>query len=527
MVDYVLTGDKNEFGNFSCIKLDEMKARGGAGSIWTVSGQKNIVAKIYHKDVNIREYQPKIEAMISSRPASLNKTSINTLFPPYTWPLSQLTQGGSFVGYLMPKIDFTIGVSLERFLNRKSRQVDKLSNFVSNRHLLAHNLAHSIKDIHDKGHLIVDLKPQNLVVHREKYLISVLDTDGFYIGLGEDKSHFAKQFTPEYIAPEFIKSLPSSVDIQQDYFALAVLIFRLFNNGIHPFQAGMKRSNKTINEMVYRKNYAYGLAGNRGLIPSRFSEHEAWPKDLREAFDQAFRSRNRPTCNDWTTLLSQFNPTVNERAQICPNDTDHVRLDKRCGTCELQEKLNRKSSLQNNQNTSTSTPKQKNISTKNTQTNIEKRKIFKSNLIKRSIYMSFVIYVVWSIGFNYLLEPDFDIIIWMIDRFGTNAIWTLSYVIGIAVFLYAYNRGNPRRDCPNCGAYAGALKFQESDQDFVCWRYQTKNGRPDKRYKYNPKLFKMISYWHCSYCDSVLRYDHELSAHPNEITTRVTSKFVI
>ena len=96
-----------------------MKARGGAGSIWTVSGQKNIVAKIYHKDVNIREYQPKIEAMISSRPASLNKTSINTLFPPYTWPLSQLTQGGSFVGYLMPKIDFTIGVSLERFLNRQ------------------------------------------------------------------------------------------------------------------------------------------------------------------------------------------------------------------------------------------------------------------------------------------------------------------------------------------------------------------------------------------------------------------------
>ena len=60
----MLTGDKNEFGDFSRIKLDEMKARGGAGSIWTVSGQKNIVAKIYHKDVNIREYQPKIEAMI-------------------------------------------------------------------------------------------------------------------------------------------------------------------------------------------------------------------------------------------------------------------------------------------------------------------------------------------------------------------------------------------------------------------------------------------------------------------------------
>ena len=56
----MLTGDKNEFGDFSRIKLDEMKARGGAGSIWTVSGQKNIVAKIYHKDVTFVNTNPKL-----------------------------------------------------------------------------------------------------------------------------------------------------------------------------------------------------------------------------------------------------------------------------------------------------------------------------------------------------------------------------------------------------------------------------------------------------------------------------------
>lgn len=523
----MLTGDTTEFGDFSRITLDEMKARGGAGSIWTVDEQNNIVAKVYHESVNVREYEPKIEAMIASRPSSLNKSNIDALFPPYTWPISKLKKDGFFVGYIMPKIDFTVGVSIERFMNRKSRQIDNLSNFTGNRHLLAHNLAHSIGEIHNKGHLVVDLKPQNLVVHRQKYLVSVLDTDGFYISSGKSKAHNAKQFTPEYIAPEFIKGSPSKVDIQQDYFALAVLIFRLFNNGVHPFQAGMKRSNKTINEMIYRKYYAYGLSGNRGLIPSRFSEHEAWPKDLREAFDQAFRSRKRPTCDDWTKLLSQFNPAKNERAQMCQNDSDHILLDKRCGSCELQTKLTITASPQNNgKNTSSKTKTQRTVN-KTASTRTGNGKSVKSNLIKRSLYMSFLLYISWSMGLNYVLAPQFDILFWAQERFGTNASWSIAYMTCLALVYYIANRGNPRRDCPSCGAYAGGLQFQKSEKEFVCYRYQTKRGTPDKRYKLNPKLFKMNTFWRCRYCESDLKYVHELSATPNKVTTKAISKFVI
>ena len=526
-MDFMLTGDSTEFGDFSQITLDEMKARGGAGSIWTIAEHNYIVAKVYHDSVNIREYEPKIEAMIASRPTSLNKDSIDALFPPYTWPLSKLTKNGIFVGYVMPKIDFTIGVSLERFMNRKSRQIDNLSNFTGNRHLLAHNLAHSIGDIHNKGHLVVDLKPQNLVVHRQKYLISVLDTDGFNISLGKDKAHHAKQFTPEYIAPEFIKSTPDNVDIQQDYFALAVLVFRLFNNGIHPFQAGMKRSNKTINEMVYRKYYAYGIAGNRGLIPSKFSEHEAWPKDLREAFDQAFRSRNRPTCNDWTTLLSQFNPSSNKRAQVCQNDPDHILLDERCGSCEVQTRLHTSTSPHNIGKTTLSKPKDQHAAKRAATTSTGKRKLIKSKLIKRSLLMSFLIYISWSVGLHYVFAPEFDVEFWVQERFNMNAHWTASYIFGIALFYYTANRGNPSRDCPSCGAYAGGLKFQKNEKEFVRYRHQTKRGTPDKRYKLNPKLFKMTTFWRCSYCESDLKYIHELSATPNKVTTQVISKFVL
>ena len=141
--------------------------------------------------------------------------------------------------------------------------------------------------------------------------------------------------------------------------------------------------------------------------------------------------------------------------------------------------------------------------------------------------MSFLIYITWSLGLHYVFAPEFDIKFWVQERFNINARWTASYIIGLALFYYMANRGNPRRDCPSCGAYAGGLKLQKNEKEFVRYRHQTKRGTPDKRYKLNPKLFKMTTFWRCSYCESDLKYIHELSATPNKVTTQVISKFVL
>lgn len=528
MVVTMLVGDKNEFGDFRHIVIKEAKAKGGAGSIWTLENNDNFVAKIYHDHVNLNSYEPKIDAMLTTRPKALDHYAVGENFPPYTWPITKVMKSKKFVGYLMPKVDFSRGKSLERFLNKKSRHVDNLSHYTGNRHLIAHNLAQSVADIHNSGHLIVDLKPQNLIVNRRDYLISVLDTDGFSISANGRMLHPAKQFTPEYIAPEFINKTPEKVDIQQDHFALAVIIFRLFNNGIHPFQAGMKRSHKTINEMVKRRYYAYGLEGNKGLIPSRFSEHSVWPTDLREAFDQAFKSKDRPTGRDWVTLLSQFNPNTNSRAKKCSLDINHVILDDRCPSCEINEKLKTPEDHHSNRSHArTEITKAKTTSPSKNSSQPKNKSFLKINLLKQSLISSVLIYFTFSLGWHYFSENSFDVFIWIRERFETNLAWTLFYIVILAVLYYRSNRGNPHRDCPNCGAFAGSLKFLRKEESFIRWKHQTKSGRPDKRYRSNPKLFEMTTYWHCSYCESDLKFVHELAASPNKIRTKVKSRSIM
>jgi len=524
----MLVGDKNKFGDFRRIILKEAKAKGGAGSIWTLENNDNFVAKIYHDHVNLNSYEPKIDAMLANRPKSLENYAVGENFPPYTWPITKVMKSKKFLGYIMPKIDFDYGKSLERFLNKKSRQIDGLSHYVGNRHLIAHNLAQSVADIHNSGHLIVDLKPQNLIVNRNNYLISVLDTDGFAISHRGKLVHSAKQFTPEYIAPEFIKKTPDKVDIQQDYFALAVIIFRLFNNGIHPFQAGMKRSSKTINEMIMRRYYAYGLAGNKGLVPSRFSEHNAWPNDLREAFDQAFKSKNRPTSRDWVNLIRQFNPNTSSRANNCSIDNNHIKLDGRCPTCEISEKIRTPSKPSIiKSGVEISKANARNITpTKSSSLPTNKTSI-KRNLLRKSFVSATLIYLIFSLGWYYFAVEHFLLLDWARERFQTNILWSTFYIFVLAIIYYRSNRGNPRRDCPNCGAFSGALKFVKSDQQFRRWRHQTKSGRPDKRYKSNPKLFEMTTFWHCDYCDTDLRYVHELASSPNRNSTKITGKYIL
>ena len=526
----MLNGEITEFGDFSLVELQDKKARGGAGSIWEIKNQQNFVAKIYHENIDTAGYEAKVDAMLLSRPNALDAKNTFERFPAYTWPITKLTESNKFVGYVMPKLDFSKCVSLERFLNKKSRLVDNLSDFVGNRHLIAHNLASAIDSIHAAEHLVVDLKPQNLIVERKKYLISVLDTDGFAIASSGRVTYPAKQFTPEYIAPEFINKLPHQVTIQQDYFALAVIIFRLFNNGIHPFQAGMKRSNKTINEMVKRKYYAYGLTGDKGLIPSRFSEHQAWPKDLREAFDQAFKSKRRPSGADWTSILGQFNPSTSVRAKTCSMNVNHVRLDNRCPQCELIENSQR-ISFETQQRISKKQKRKISSQVKNqqvsTQNNCHKKTILKRNLIKKAFCVGTGVYITFSLGWYFFSDANFELIEWLKFRFDTNLTWSLAYIFSLSILYYRANRGHPNRDCPGCGAYANSLKFLKSEKDFVRWRHQTKAGLPDRRYKLNPKLFEMKTYWECKYCDSELKFIHDLSATPRKTSVNITHKHIL
>ena len=202
----MMRGDNTDVGDFSSFSLGEKKASGGAGEIWTIKKHPNFVAKIYHDHVDFSEYEKKIRAMIDNKPDFETHKLFGKLYPECTWPISRIEDSGKFKGYIMPQIDFSSSATLGRFLNKKSRDVDGLTGFLGHRFTIAHNLALNVSKIHQRNHLIVDLKPQNILIQKQELFVSVLDTDGFTIVSEDGETFPAQQFTPEYVAPEFIKN---------------------------------------------------------------------------------------------------------------------------------------------------------------------------------------------------------------------------------------------------------------------------------------------------------------------------------
>ena len=89
---------------------------------------------------------------------------------------------------------------------------------------------------------------------------------------------------------------------EQDKFALAVMIFKLLNNGIHPF-SGVPRINDeemlSIQNRIEQYHYAYGLWPDTYQAPHPYSIHEFFDKKTLELFERAFvRGGKRPTAEE-------------------------------------------------------------------------------------------------------------------------------------------------------------------------------------------------------------------------------------
>ena len=319
-------------------KVGPRFAGGGAGDIYRLPEVPGEVLKLYKTEMDRVLYAPKLEAMLERTP----KLPASKNFQQLAWPISIAEDyKHQFLGFTMPEIDFDRSVSLERMLQRRMRQVSGLPDFYGYRFSAAYNLAVSVAALHKNGHYIIDLKPVNCRLHPDKMLISVLDCDGFSIKGESGKRFHANQFTPEYIAPEASQNKPDELGEKQDLFALAVIIFRLLNNGLHPYQARLPKgvNGGTIQEMINANYYAYGSKNSSKCSPARQSIHESFPDDLRKMFDQAFQRSTRPKAAKWRDVLKEYaDPSSGKLIRCINNPEEHAYFDhdKGCGWCSLE-----------------------------------------------------------------------------------------------------------------------------------------------------------------------------------------------
>jgi serine/threonine protein kinase len=308
-----------------------------AGQVWA--------AKIYHDQHQIN--LEKVKAMIEKTPTNAVVSDDNgNFFPQLAWPTALLKDdAGKVVGYLMPLVDTTESFTLDHYydqiLFKKLNSPDEQA--LSYKLEIARNLCALVAEMHLQGHYLIDCKPQNIRVFKKNHRICLIDCDGFSIN-GGVRTYPAELLSPDYIAPEVYRNntKPSKLGSEQDRYAVAVILFQLFNRGTHPFQGVNQNANitaSTNDERAGQGLYPYGLTPDQRVKPRPQSTIQFWDFATRTLFDFAFTGKpeNRPSAAVWATHLETLlNKKSLQRCTKFPNSVDHIRLrDMPCPACYL------------------------------------------------------------------------------------------------------------------------------------------------------------------------------------------------
>ena len=328
-------------GRLEEVQLGELINKGGAaGKIYVNELNKQTVAKIFHNKLKSSTNRQKLEAMLLNRPKFPPLVKDGVEYAQIAWPEAILEDDEGFcVGYLMPLIKMEEAVSLDHLMQKAIRKKLKLTDNYSHRIFAAYNMASMVTALHKCGHYIVDLKPSNVFVYKENMMVAMVDCDGFSIQ-GERKRYPAEFVSEEYIYPEGMEQGCDDMGEEQDKFAMAVIIFKLLNNGIHPF-SGIPRKNDeemlTIQNRIEKYHYAYGLWPDTYQAPSAYSLHEYFDKTTLEMFERAFtKSGNRPSAYEWQEHLWKLLHSL----KTCKKNHNHAYFtSKGCGLCMMEEKF--------------------------------------------------------------------------------------------------------------------------------------------------------------------------------------------
>jgi DNA-binding helix-hairpin-helix protein with protein kinase domain len=325
-------------GKAEPVRLKDIGKSGGAGEVFAVEGRTELVAKIYHATIGeaqLAQYARKIRWMIRNRPELPEIPAGHHGVVQLAWPVGLVMQGSRFAGFMMEKVDFDRTLELDYLLTRRQAAAEGFNADFGKLVTVCYNLAALVNCLHGRKIAVVDLKPINLKVYKSELYVSILDCDGFHIYSDGFVSE-APQVTPEYLAPEFHGRAVTGPETQ-DGFALATIIFRLLNFGIHPY-AGIAASRTPYPpELAGRIQlglYPYGRRSSAHVRATPASVHECFPESIRELFDRSFARGGgaRASAAEWADVLGGFASRSGGRMAPCPRG--HLQFaDKPCPTC--------------------------------------------------------------------------------------------------------------------------------------------------------------------------------------------------
>lgn len=283
--------------------LGDEIASGREGTVYELREEPELVAKLFDGGV-AAEKHAKVRAMAATRPA--DPTRDRASFPALAWPQAPLYDArgdGSFVGYLMPRLETERYESAQR--DARERLAHDESAF-DDRLRTALNLALTVDLVHEQGHAVGDLNHENVLVADGR--VTLIDCDSFHVTAGDD-AHAGATTHPRYAPPEGRGNDLAAVQ-RADRFGLAVHLFQFLMGGHHPFVAtGADAAAGDLATMVAENEFPYRDPRPGRLEPPDYApQYGDLPAELRTLFERCFgygkrRPSARPTAREWVRAL--------------------------------------------------------------------------------------------------------------------------------------------------------------------------------------------------------------------------------
>ena len=300
---------------------DKPLSQGGEGAIYKQydelgHGDIGDLAKIFHEGKECGK-EEKIKAMLSI-PSPTPSSN-------FAWPKEILydVSTGDFRGYVM-------------YMKYNKEELGKIavadSTYRKEKGWLfylsiAKSLAQTVAGLHKINQVIGDLNDKNVLVDMETAQVTLIDNDSFHI-TSNDVTHRCCVGMGEYIAPEiqginFREASLPTFTASTDNFSLAILIFKLLMNGLHPFTSATIDEN-SIEENIKNGRSPFFLNENKGksIEPPYAPPVDIIQSKLYKLFKTAFNDslgapNKRPTAQDFYDALDSLSAEGNvEKCKI-------------------------------------------------------------------------------------------------------------------------------------------------------------------------------------------------------------------
>lgn len=293
------------------LALGNVLGRGGEGTVYTVDGRDDVVAKVYHPTSITPRQLHRIDRML--------EVGLDTEHPwarHICWPTSRLHDGfGRVVGILMPRAG---GHDLGRSVFRHT-ELQKHFGDWDRRQLaqLGLTLLDGFDFLHQSGVLVGDVNPNNIRVISPTE-VRFIDCDSYQL---EDLPCpvGTVHFTPPRLQGVEMSNVLRTLD--DECFAIATLLFMLLHFGKAPYA---QQGGGTPSENIRTRNFPWRLGDQYdGLAPEgpwKFIWSNLSYK-LKEAFFQSFDASYQGdpiTVRDLRFVLSRYLHTL---------DNGHVTRD--------------------------------------------------------------------------------------------------------------------------------------------------------------------------------------------------------